>query len=91
MGLDIAVVRETILPRPNGVVYRFAWHLAEQAGQCYGGEGNSFYWYFRDYMEKQAKDFAERKQLSSVQLDQIIAWIRSLPWDGDYIILHFNW
>ncbi|MDW8003066.1 MAG: hypothetical protein RMJ39_10495 [Deltaproteobacteria bacterium] len=91
MGLDICVIRETILPRPSGIVYDFAWHLAEQAALYCGGEDNSLYPYLREQLEEEARNFADSNGLTADQLNEILAWLRSLPWDGDYIMLHFNW
>jgi predicted RNA binding protein YcfA (HicA-like mRNA interferase family) len=35
--------------------------------------------------------FAEQSDLTQDQTSEIWAWVESLPWDRDYIELHFNW
>jgi len=84
MGLDIGVISINFLSCPEGRAYEFAWELAEEAsvnGYMYG-EGNSWGGFTQRQVLGALDDFARRKGLDDVDKAQVLAWVRSLPWDS---------
>ena len=93
MGLDIGIITTTVLERPRGLAYRFAFDMCIHAGVAgfMSGEGNSYGWFLKNEVSDMLEDFSERSGLTLAQATEVWAWVESLPWDGDYIELHFNW
>ena len=94
MGLDIGIITTTVLERPRGLSYQFA--LDEMCTHAcvagfMSGEGNSYGWFEKDEVREMLDRFAERQSLTQDQASEVWNWVESLPWDGDYIELHFNW
>ena len=94
MGLDVGVVKVAHLERPVGVIYDFLWTLAEQFDEAvWGGgwEGNAFIEITELNMLTRAIIYAAEHNLSQQDSDDVVAWIRQLPWNGDTIMLHLNY
>ena len=94
MGLDVGVVRVSYLERPPQPIYDFLWELATDTGDdAWGGawEGNAFIELTRRQMLSRARSFARKRGLNQVEIGRLHTWIKSLPWDGDTIMLHLNW
>ncbi len=91
MGLDIGVVTKTMLPRPQGAAYDFAWSLVEDGDSW--GEGNAFSFYLRSHLHARAADYIRaHPDLYWHGQKQILDWIESLPYDDvGYIELYFGW
>jgi len=89
MGLDVASVNFTYLPRPSGYAYEFAKKLNEYSSCC--GEGNSFCFYYKDELHEEADSHCENNNLTEEAKTEIVEWINSLPWEGDEIVLNFWW
>ena len=93
MGLDIGIMSIQYLERPLGITYRFAWELAHEAS-VYGtmsGEGNSLGSFTKPQIGHVLYEFADNQNFTDEQISEVWAWVESLPWDGDGIVLHFNW
>ena len=96
MGLDVGVVRLRYLDRPPGAAYKFAWHLAEMAhwdDECWqvsSGE-NVFVEFDHDHMISRATEYIESDGLVSSDADQVMRWVRGLPWENGTIMLHLGW
>ena len=93
MGLDIGIMSVQILERPRELAYRFAWELAHEAS-VYGtmsGDGNSLGFFNKPEVRRLLDEFAEQRTLSPEQTAEVWNWVETLPWDRDYIELHFNW
>lgn len=93
MGLDIGVVTKTMLPRPRGAAYHFAWSLVEDSDSW--GEGNAFAFYLRSHLHAHAADYIRDHSELDADLEgqkQILDWIESLPYEpSGYIELYFGW
>jgi len=84
MGLDIGIISITYLPRPRGIAYDFAWEMAHEAsvsGYMHGDDNNWGAFSQRQVLEM-LEDFATRRNLPDLVKADILAWLRSLPWDG---------
>ncbi|GEM_PF-1653285 len=84
MGLDIGIISITYLPRPDGIAYDFAWQMAEAASVSgyMHGEGNNWAAFTQRQVLEMLEDFANRRNLPDLVKSDILAWLRSLPWDG---------
>ena len=94
MGLDIGIITTTVLGRPRGLAYRFAIDEMCTHACAMGfmsGDSNSYGWFEKDEVREMLNGFAERQFLTQDQIAEVWAWVESLPWDGDYVELHFNW
>lgn len=94
MGLDVGVVKIEYLSRPREPVYGFLWQLAEEAGnETWGGSwvGNAFVECHRRRTISKARRYARERKLSQQDTDDLIAWVRGMPWDGNTIMLHLDW
>ena len=94
MGIDVGVVKISYLERPEEPVYSFLWWLAERAGHDGWGGGwgeNSFLETDRRRLLSKARGYARKQGMSQDDLAQLLSWVRELPWDGNVIMLHFNW
>ncbi len=83
MGLDIGIISIKYLERPGGRAYDFAWELAIEAsanGYMYG-EGNNWGAFTQRQVLQMLDDFAETQRLDASAKAEILAWVRSLPWD----------
>ena len=95
MGLDIGVVRITYLDRPGQPVYDFLRALAagDFFDESWGGgwAGNALVEFQREQLLREASDWAQDQGLGAPGRDALRQWIEALSWDGDTIMLHFNW
>ena len=95
MGLDIGIMTYEKLGRPKrGPAYQFAVDEMCTHACAMGfmsGDSNSYGWFEKDEVLEMLDGFAERQSLTQDQKAEVWAWVESLPWDGDYIELHFNW
>jgi len=94
MGIDVGVVRIDYLARPREPVYHFLYDLAERrCGDSWGGgwNGNTFVEMTKRRMLSMARAYAKRKSLTSMELEEVVSWVKALAWDGDTIMLHLNW
>ena len=95
MGLDIGVLTYEKLERPKrGPAYDFAvYEMCSHACSMgfMSGDSNSYGWFKKGEVREMLDGFAEREPLTPGQTAEVWAWVESLPWDGDYIELHFNW
>lgn len=93
MGLDVGVVTTTMLPRPEGAAYHFAWTLPEDCDSW--GEGSAFGFYLRSHLHARAADYIrDHEELDAdwQAQKQILDWIENLPYDDTgYIELYFGW
>lgn len=93
MGLDIGIISIQYLDRPSGHAYRFMWDLAVEAS-AWGymhGEGNNWGHFTKTDVRKLLNRFAAHENLSSEEKRDVWNWVKSLPWEGNEIELHFNW
>ena len=94
MGLDIGVVKIDYLDRPSGAAYRFAWHLAgewdDETWEVYSS-ANVFAEYDHDHLTDRAHRFIASEGLAPAEADQVMGWVRNLPWRGSTVMLHLNW
>ncbi|MBI2165466.1 MAG: hypothetical protein HYU29_03560 [Chloroflexi bacterium] len=83
MGLDIGIINITYLPRPQGLAYRFAWEMATEASTSgyMHGEGNNWAPFSQRKVLLMLDDFASRRSLPAPQKAEVLAWVRSLPWE----------
>ena len=84
MGLDVGIISINYLERPRDNTYQFAWELAIEAsvnGYMYG-EGNNWGAFIQRQVLHMLDDFAETQRLDASAKAEILAWVRSLPWDG---------
>ena len=84
MGLDIGIISINYLERPRGNAYQFAWELAVEAS-AYGymhGDGNNWGAFTQRHVLRMLDEFAEKQTLDASAKAEILAWVRSLPWDG---------
>lgn len=94
MSLDVGVVQISYLPRPDEPVYSFLWHIVQDSiDEAWGGgwPGNAFVEMPRRRMLNKARLYARNVGLSSDDLHKILEWIRNLPWQGNYIMLHLSY
>ena len=94
MGLDIGVVRISYLDRPKGSALEFARHLiassCEADWQVADG-ANVFVEYERDNLLALVESHVTAKSLGPEAAAQVLSWVNNLPWNGDVVMLHFNW
>jgi hypothetical protein len=94
MGIDVGVVRISYLQRPGQPTYNFLWWLATHAGYDGWGGGwdeNAFIEIERRQLLSNARAYAQQGGISPYDLQQLLSWVRGLPWDDNTIMLHFNW
>lgn len=98
MGLDVGVVSISYLERPAQPIYDFLQELADDAAvnagaEYWGGtwDSNALTELERRKMLAKARQFAKEEALLKSDTDKLTKWVRSLPWDGNTIMLHFNW
>jgi hypothetical protein len=94
MGIDVGVVRISYLDRPAEPTYGFLGWLATHAGHDGWGGGwceNAFLETERRRLLSKARTYAREQSMSQDDLGQLLSWVRQLPWDGNTIMLHFNW
>jgi len=94
MGIDVGVVRISYLQRPAEPTYSFLGWLATHAGYDGWGGGwdeNAFLEIDRRRLRARARAYAQQQGMSPDDLEQLLSWVRELPWDGGTIMLHFNW
>ena len=86
MGLDIGIMEVKYLERPGGVVYDFAWHLAQEgADDAYMfGEGNSWIPFTQRQVLRMLDEFTREHGLSPQERLEIRSWLASLPWIGGW-------
>ncbi len=93
MGLDIGTVTKTMLPRPQGAAYDFAWTLPEDCDSW--GDGNAFGFYLRSHLHARAANYIRAHPELDADWEgqkEILDWIESLPYDDvGYIELYFGW
>ena len=84
MGLDVGIIAIKYLERPRGRAYDFAWELAIEASASgyMHGDGNNWGAFTQRQMLHMLDDFAETQRLDASTKAEILAWVRSLPWDG---------
>lgn len=84
IGLDIGIIQITYLERPRGQAYRFAWNMAiDGAGDAYmHGGGNSWIPFTQRQVLVMVEEFAMDKALTGAEKQEILEWVRSLPWNG---------
>ncbi len=84
MGLDIGIFTVKYLERPRGRAYDFAWELAIEASAngYMHGDGNNWGAFTQRQVLHMLDDFAEKQRLDASAKADILAWVRSLPWDG---------
>ena len=94
MGLDIGVVRISYLDRPKQTALEFARHLitytCEADWQVSDG-ANVFAEYERDHLLALVESYVTANSLGPEAKRQVRSWVNSLPWNGDVVMLHFNW
>ena len=86
MGLDIGIMKVEYLPRPKGVIYDFAWHLAQEGSfDAYMfGEGNSCIPFTQRQVLRMLDEFTRERGLSPQERLEIRSWLASLPWIGGW-------
>ena len=84
MGLDIGIMKVEYLARPKGVVYDFAWHLAQEGAldSYMFGEGNSWIPFTQRQVLRMFDEFTRERRLSPTERLEVRSWIESLPWVG---------
>lgn len=94
MGLHVGVAKIEYLQQPREPVLGFLWQLAEEVGnESWGGswEGNAFVECQRRRVISKARRYARQQNLSQQDTDNLTAWVRGLPWDGNTVMLHLDW
>lgn len=84
MGLDVGIITVRYLERPGGHTYRFAWELAYYAS-AYGymhGDGNNWGAFTQGQVLRMLDKFVEEHKLGIQHKLEILAWVKSLPWEG---------
>ena len=84
MGLDIGIISITYLERPRGFAYEFAKEMAVEASVAgyMHGEGNNWGAFTQRQVLGMLDEFANHRNLPDLVKADILAWLRSLPWDG---------
>ncbi|MBI2872583.1 MAG: hypothetical protein HYY00_05260 [Chloroflexi bacterium] len=84
MGLDIGIIHIQYLARPHGWAYKFVWELAiEASGSGYmHGDGNNWGPFTQRHVLQMLDEFAGDKGLDATAKAEVLAWVRSLPWEG---------
>jgi hypothetical protein len=92
MGLDVGIIRIEYLDVPKGLPYRFAWNMAiDGAGDAYmNGGGNSWIPFTQRQLLVMLDEFAVDKALTGAEKQEVLEWVRSLPWDGWVDDLNLN-
>jgi hypothetical protein len=94
MGIDVGVVKISYLDRPGEPTYGFLWWLAARGGWDGWGGGwdeNAFVEIESKQLLSKARAYAREQSMEHEELEQLLAWVRGLPWDDSAIMLHFNW
>lgn len=83
MGLDIGIISIEYLEQPKGDAYRFAWELAVEASTdgYMAGEGNNWAAFTQRQVLRMLNQFSESRSLDTQSKNQVLDWVRSLPWD----------
>ena len=93
MGLDVGTVRFDYTHAPFGECVKFAWHLAHnywETGREFGEGGNMLAQYLPETLERLAEEFAESEGLDAAAREEVMAWVKALPWDNGVVTLHFS-
>lgn len=86
MGLDIGIMKVEYVERPGGVVYDFAWHLAQEAADdaYMSGEGNSWIPFTQRQVLRMLDGFTRERGLAPTERLEVRSWLASLPWIGGW-------
>ncbi len=93
MSLSIGVARIEYLDYPGRAANGFAWHLAtEWDSQTWRvqDEGHVFIETDHDHMVDRATRYIASENLGTAESDEILGWVRSLPWNRYTIMLHLS-
>ncbi len=105
MGMDVWTVKTeyTCLKRPAPPIYDFLFDLMLdpdtgyeydpwESDDTWGGswDNNGLYEFSRVGLRKRANNWANRKGLGQAEKAKLRRWIRNLPWQDDYIMLHME-
>jgi len=93
MGLVIGwIPKIQWLGRPSEVVQKFFLTLLDDEDFCAcWSEGNALIFALKEKLEEKANDFLQGQETTQAEADEILRWIKSLPWEGNYIRLYLNW
>ena len=86
MGLDVGIISIKYLGVPKERPYRLAWRLAEDgAPDAYMfGSGNSWIAFTQRQVLRILDDFADQHELTPEEMQEVRAWLESLPWIGGW-------
>ena len=94
MSMDMAVVKRERLEYPGHAAHGFARRLATQWDidtWRVMDEGHVFIEIYRDHMIDRATQYIESENLGTSEADEILGWVRNLPWDRyTTVMLHFS-
>ena len=84
MGLDVGIMKVRYFERPQGIAYEFAWRLAHRASAngYMAGEGGNWAPFTQRQVLRSLDRFAVARALDAQGRDEVLAWVRSLPWQG---------
>ena len=84
MGLDIGIITINYRERPRGSTYQFAWQLAVEASAngYMHSDGNNWGAFTQRRLLHMLDEFAEQQTLDTSAKAEILAWVKSLPWDA---------
>lgn len=93
MGLDIGIISVQYLDRPSGYTYEFMKEMAIEASAdgYMTGAGNNWGLFYKLQLARMLLRFAAQEGLTRDETREVWRWVQSLPWDEDFIELHFNW
>lgn len=94
MALEIGLVRVERLEQPEEPVYSFLEDLVRNVDWLNMGEekeGNAYLETERDKLLSRARDYSKEHALTAEEAATLEAWVASLPWQDNTIMLHFNW
>ena len=82
MGLDVGIMNVRYLERPHGIAYEFAWELAHEASSngYMTGEGGNWAPFTQRQVLRFLDRFAAARSIDAQGRDDMLAWVRSLPW-----------
>ena len=87
-------MRISYLERPNETALEFARHLIDYSWEAdwqVSDGANVFVEYERDNLLDSVESYVTAKSLGPEAEIQVRSWVDGLPWNGDVVMLHFNW
>lgn len=96
MAFDVGVVTfDYSVASPSVAAYKYACELMEyeDIDEDYwkvSAAWNVFLELEHDTMASHARGYIEENSLSETEANEVIGWVRNLPWHDDLVILHID-